>query len=57
MTDSKCVRARIEMAELKIKNNEYQEAIELLLLTFYDGYIPMNIIQSVLDRFSFPKEN
>ena len=28
VTDSKCVRALIEMAELKIKNNEYQEAIE-----------------------------
>ena len=36
---------------------KYQEAIELLLLTFYDGYIPMSIIQKILDRFNFPKEN
>ena len=40
-----------------ILDGKYQEAIELLLLTFYNGYIPMNIIQSVLDRFNFPKEN
>lgn len=40
-----------------ILDGKYQEAIELLLLTFYDGYIPMSIIQSILDRFSFLKEN
>ena len=40
-----------------ILDGKYQEAIELLLLTFYNGYIPMSIIQSVLDRFSFPSEN
>ena len=40
-----------------ILDGKYQEAIELLLLAFYDGYIPISIIQSVLDRFSFPKEN
>ena len=40
-----------------ILDGKYQEAIELLLLTFYNGYIPMSIIQSVLDRFNFPKEN
>ena len=40
-----------------ILDGKYQEAIELLLLTFYDGYIPMSIIQSVLNRFNFPKEN
>ena len=40
-----------------ILDGKYQEAIELLLLTFYDGYIPMSIIQSILDRFNFPKEN
>ncbi len=40
-----------------ILDGKYQEAIELLLLTFYDGYIPISIIQSVLDRFNFPKEN
>ena len=36
-----------------ILDGKYQEAIELLLLTFYDVYIPISIIQSVLDRFSF----
>ena len=40
-----------------ILDGKYQEAIELLLLTFYNGYIPMSIIQSVLDRFNFPKKN
>ena len=40
-----------------ILDGKYQEAIELLLLTFYNGYIPMSIIQSVLNRFNFPKEN
>ena len=40
-----------------ILDGKYQEAIELLLLTFYNGYIPMSIIQSILDRFNFPKEN
>ena len=40
-----------------ILDGKYQEAIELLLLTFYNGYIPMSIIQKILDRFSFPKEN
>ena len=40
-----------------ILDGKYQEAIELLLLTFYDGYIPMSIIQKILDRFNFPKEN
>lgn len=34
-----------------ILDGKYQEAIELLLLAFYDGYIPMSIIQSVLDRY------
>ena len=40
-----------------ILDGKYQEAIELLLLTFYNGYIPMSIIQKILDRFNFPKEN
>lgn len=34
-----------------ILDGKYQEAIELLLLAFYDGYIPMSIIQSVLDHY------
>ena len=40
-----------------ILDGKYQEAIEMLVLAFYDGYIPMSIIQSVLDRFNFPEEN
>ena len=40
-----------------ILDGKYQEAIEMLVLAFYDGYIPMSILQSVLDRFSFPTEN
>ena len=37
-----------------ILDGKYQEAIEMLLLAFYNGYLPMSILQSVLDRFSFP---
>ena len=40
-----------------ILDGKYQEAIEMLVLAFYNGYIPMSILQSVLDRFSFPSEN
>lgn len=40
-----------------ILDGKYQEAIEMLVLAFYNGYIPMSILQSVLDRFSFPTEN
>lgn len=36
-----------------ILDGKYQEAIEMLLLAFYNGYIPMSILQSVLDRFNF----
>lgn len=36
-----------------ILDGKYQEAIEMLVLAFYNGYIPMSILQSVLDRFNF----
>ena len=40
-----------------ILDGKYQEAIEMLVLAFYNGYIPMSILQSVLDRFEFPGGN
>lgn len=36
-----------------ILDGKYQEAIEMLVLAFYNGYIPMSILQSVLDRYTF----
>lgn len=36
-----------------ILDGKYQEAIEMLVLAFYNGYIPMSILQSVLDRYMF----
>ena len=40
-----------------ILDGKYQEAIEMLVLAFYNGYIPMSILQSVLDRYEFPNGN
>ena len=51
---------KLDVVEDTIKyilDGKYQEAIEMLVLAFYNGYIPMSILQSVLDRFSFPTEN
>ena len=36
-----------------ILDGKYQEAIDMLVLVFYNGYIPMSILQSVLDRYMF----
>lgn len=33
-----------------ILDGKYQAAIELLLLTFYDGYTPFSTVQNILDR-------
>lgn len=51
---------KLDVVEDTIKyilDGKYQEAIEMLVLAFYNGYIPMSILQSVLDRFEFPNGN